>query len=72
MSGTPLTVQTECVDENMRRVYFSFTVPTRYVDYQLLPVGVPNLMVPIAIVGSTSPLSAHLRHRGDRRAGMAE
>jgi hypothetical protein len=55
MSGTPPTMQTELIDENMARVYISFIVPTRYVDYQLT-VGMPHQMVHIAIAGSTSPI----------------
>jgi hypothetical protein len=49
-------VQTEHVDERMARVYISFTVPARYVDYGQLAVGTPHLMVAIATVGSTSPI----------------
>jgi hypothetical protein len=56
MSGTPPRVQTERVDENMERVHISFTVPARNVDYDQLPVGVPQPMVPVATVGSTSPI----------------
>jgi hypothetical protein len=56
MNGTPPIVQTEHVDERMARVYISFTVPARYVDYGQLPVGAPHLMVVIATVGSTSPI----------------
>jgi hypothetical protein len=56
MSGTPPIVQTEDVDEHMARVYISFTVPARYVDYDQLPVGAPHLMVAIAVLGSTSPI----------------
>jgi hypothetical protein len=41
MNGTPPIVQTEHVHEHMVRVYISFTVPTRYVDYGQLPVGAP-------------------------------
>jgi hypothetical protein len=40
----------------MARVYISFTVPARYVDYDQLPVGAPHPMVAIATVGSTSPI----------------
>jgi hypothetical protein len=40
----------------MARMYISFTVPARYVDYGQLPVGVPHPMVAIATVGSTSPI----------------
>jgi hypothetical protein len=56
MSGTPPRVQTEHVDDNMARVHISFTVLARNVYYGQLPVGVPHPMVPIAIVGSTSPI----------------
>ena len=56
MSGTPPIVQTEHVDEHMARVYISFTVHARYVDYGQLPVGAPHPMVAIATVGSTSPI----------------
>jgi hypothetical protein len=56
MNGTPPIVQTEHVDECMARVYISFTVPTRYVDYGQLPIGAPHPMVAIATVGSTSPI----------------
>jgi hypothetical protein len=56
MSGTPPRVQTERVDENMERVHISFTVPARNIDYGQLPVGVPQPMVPVATVGSTSPI----------------
>jgi hypothetical protein len=49
-------VQTEHVDEHMARMYLSFTVPARYVDYNQLLVGAPHLMVSIATVGSTSPI----------------
>jgi hypothetical protein len=55
MGGTPPVVQTECV-ENMARVHISFTIPARFVDYQSFPVGVPHPMIPIATVGSTSPI----------------
>jgi hypothetical protein len=54
MNGTPPIVQTEHVDEHMARVYISFTVPTRYVDYDQLPAGAPHPMVAIATVGKTS------------------
>jgi hypothetical protein len=57
MNDTPPIVQTEHVDEHMARVYISFTVPSRYVDYGQLPVGAPHPMVSIATVGSTSPIS---------------
>jgi hypothetical protein len=56
VNGTPPIVQTEHVDEHMARVYISFTVPARYVDYGQLPVGAPHPMVAIATVGSTSPI----------------
>ena len=56
MNGTPPIVETEHVDEHMARVYISFTVPARYVDYGQLPVGAPHPMVAIATVGSTSPI----------------
>jgi hypothetical protein len=56
MSGTPPIVQTEHVDEHMARVYISFTVPARYVDYGQFPVGAPHPMVAITTVGSTSPI----------------
>jgi hypothetical protein len=56
MNGTPPIVQTEHVDERMSRVYISFTVLTRYVDYGQLPIGAPHPMVVIATVGSTSPI----------------
>jgi hypothetical protein len=56
MNGTPPIVQTEHVDEHMERVYISFTVPARYVDYSQLPVGAPHPMVAIATVGSTPPI----------------
>jgi hypothetical protein len=39
MNDTPPIVQNEHIDEHMARVYISFTVPTRYVDYGQLPVG---------------------------------
>jgi hypothetical protein len=55
MSFTPI-VQTEHVDEHMARVYISFTVPARYVDYEQLPVGAQHPMVSIATIGSTSPI----------------
>jgi hypothetical protein len=56
MSGTPLIVQTEHIEEHMARVYISFTVPARYLYYGQLPVGTPHLMVSIATVDSTSPI----------------
>jgi hypothetical protein len=56
MNGTPTIVKTEHVDEHMERLYTSFTVPARYVDYDQLPVGAPHPMVAIATVGSTSPI----------------
>jgi hypothetical protein len=56
MNGTPPIVQTEHVDEHMERVYISFTVPARHVDYDQLPVGAPHQMVAIATVGSTSSI----------------
>jgi hypothetical protein len=56
MNGTPPVVQTEHVDERMARVYISFTVPARCVDYGQLPAGVPHPMVVIATVGKTSPI----------------
>jgi hypothetical protein len=56
MNGTPPIVQTGHVDEHMARVYISFTVPARYVDYSQLPVGTPHSMVAIATVGSTPPI----------------
>jgi hypothetical protein len=56
MNGTPPIVQTEHVDEHMARVYFSFTVPARYVDYGQLPAGAPHPMVAIATVSKTSPI----------------
>jgi hypothetical protein len=55
MNDTPPIVQTEHVDEHMARVYISFTVPARYVDYGQLSVGL-HPMFAIAIVGSTSPI----------------
>jgi hypothetical protein len=51
MNGTPTIVKTEHVDEHMERVYTSFTVPARYVDYDQLPVGAPHPMAAIATVG---------------------
>jgi hypothetical protein len=56
MNGTPPIVQIEHVDEHMARVYISFTVPARYVDYDQLPAGAPHPMVAIATVGKTSPI----------------
>jgi hypothetical protein len=56
MNGSTPIVQTEHIDEHMARVYISFTVPTRYVDYGQLPVGAPQPMVAIATVGSSSPI----------------
>jgi hypothetical protein len=56
MNDTPPIVQTEHVDERMARVYISFTIPARYVDYSQLPVGAPHPMVAIATVGKTSPI----------------
>jgi selenophosphate synthase len=56
MKGTPPIVQTDHVDEHMARVYISFTVPTRYVDYDQVAVDAPHPMVAIAIVGKTSPI----------------
>jgi hypothetical protein len=56
MNGTPPIVQIEHVDERMARVYISFNVPTRYVDYGQLSVGPPHPMVAIATIGSTSPI----------------
>jgi hypothetical protein len=56
MNGTPPIVQTEHVDEHMARVYISFSVPARYVDYSQLPAGAPHPMVAIATVGKTSPI----------------
>jgi hypothetical protein len=53
MSGISPIVQTERV-ENTTRVHVYFTIPTRFVDYQSLLVGVPDSMVPIAAMGSTS------------------
>jgi hypothetical protein len=53
MAGTPPIVQTERV-ENTTRVHICFTIPSRFVDYQLLLVGVPHPMVPIAAMGSAS------------------
>jgi hypothetical protein len=49
-------MQTKHVDEHMVRVYTSFTVPARYVDYGQLPAGAPHPMVAIATVGKTSPI----------------
>jgi hypothetical protein len=51
-----LSTQTEHVDEHMARVYISFTVPARYVDYGQLPVDTPHPLVAIATVGKTSPI----------------
>jgi hypothetical protein len=56
MNGTPPTVQIEHVDAHMARVYISFTVPARYVDYDQLPAGTPHSMVAIATVSKTSPI----------------
>jgi hypothetical protein len=56
MNGTPPILQTEHVDEHMAKVYVSFTVPARYVDYGQLPAGAPHQMVAIATVGKTSPI----------------
>jgi hypothetical protein len=56
MNGTPPIVQTEHVYEHMARVYISFAVPARYVDYGQLPAGAPHPMVAIATVGKTSPI----------------
>jgi hypothetical protein len=56
MNGTPPIVQTEHVDEHMARVYISFTIPARYVDYGQLPAGAPHPMVAIATVGKTAPI----------------
>jgi hypothetical protein len=56
MNGTPPIVQTEHVDEHMERVYISFTVAARYVDYGQLPAGAPHTMVAIATVGKTAPI----------------
>jgi hypothetical protein len=56
MNGTPPIVQTEHVDEHMARVYISFTVPARYVDYGQLPADAPHPMVATATVGKTSPI----------------
>jgi hypothetical protein len=56
MNGNPPIVQIEHVDEHMARVYISFTVPTRYVNYNQLPAGAPHPMVAIATVGKTSPI----------------
>jgi hypothetical protein len=56
MNGTPPIVQNEHVDEHMARVYISFTVPSRYVDYGQLPAGAPHPMVAIATVGKTAPI----------------
>jgi hypothetical protein len=56
MNGTPPIVQTEHVDEDIARVYISFTIPARYVVYDQLTVGAPHPMVFNAIVGSTSPI----------------
>jgi hypothetical protein len=56
MNGTPPIVQTKHVDEHMARVYISFTVPARYVDYGQLPAGAPHPMVAIATVGKTTPI----------------
>jgi hypothetical protein len=56
MIGIPPIVQTEHVDEHMARVYMSFTVPARYVDYGQLPAGAPHPMIAIATVGKTTPI----------------
>jgi hypothetical protein len=56
MNGTPPIVQTEHVDEHMERVYISFTVPARYVDYGQFPAGASHAMVSIATVGKTAPI----------------
>jgi hypothetical protein len=56
MNGTPPIVQTEHVDEHMARVYISFSVPARYVDYGQLPAHAPHPMVVIATAGKTSPI----------------
>jgi hypothetical protein len=56
MNDTPPIVQTEHVDEHMAKVYISFTVPARYVDYGQLIVGAPHPMVAIATVGKTTPI----------------
>jgi hypothetical protein len=47
-------VQTEHVDEHMARVYISFSVPARYVDYGQLSAGAPHPMVAIATVSKRS------------------
>jgi hypothetical protein len=56
MNGAPPIVQTEHVDEHMARVYISFTVPARYVDYGQLLAGAPHPMLAIATVGKTTPI----------------
>jgi hypothetical protein len=56
MNDTPPILQTKHVDEHMARLYISFTLPARYVDYGQLPAGAPHLMVAIAIVCKTSPI----------------
>jgi hypothetical protein len=62
MNGTPPIVQTEHIDGHMTRVYISFTILARYVDYGKLPVDAPHPMVAIATVGKTSPI--RLTERG--------
>jgi hypothetical protein len=54
-AGTPPIVYIECV-ENMVRVHISFTIPARFVDYRSLLVGVSHPIVPVAAVGSISPI----------------
>jgi hypothetical protein len=56
MNATPPIVQTEHIDEHMARVYISFTIPARYVDYGQLPAGAPHPMVAIATIGKTAPI----------------
>ena len=53
MSGTEPVVQTEQVG-NMRRLHISFSIAARGVDYRTLPVGMPHLMVPVAVVGDAA------------------
>jgi hypothetical protein len=64
MNGTPPIVQTEHVDEHMARVYISFTISARYVDYGQSLVGAPHPMVAIVKFGKTS----HIRLTRERTA----
>jgi hypothetical protein len=54
MGGTPPVVQTDELVNNSKRLHISFSLPTRGVDYQYLPIGVPHPMLLVAVVGDAA------------------